>query len=522
MSQISFRSLADLRIPGRPDRPLTLDGKPLSVIEESTRDNNSDALDLTAAIGVATVLHDWCLEALFALLDIDNWFSFTWILTLNQGAENEGKIEIGRIRNQITMGTLGKDEHWEVMMTFDISPLEDNPSGGLWVPNIKETMLGNRNVEDKAEVEKMGISFVKDLLANRRWLTGKNMRHEFFVESPNIGVDPWEDGMRMNPHWLYETLDLAKCTTCKSTAESGKSLNRCGTVYQVVKYHRDEEHPHAITKKYDSKKPPLTEEQQEERGAVCMDNLNTYAGIYRPCFIWEPETPKEIEHHRGLLEAEALRVEKFIQEQIEQALTEGTDIFNELKAVNEKIRQANAEAKLANPRAGRKQEKTTEKVFKEEVFKRTSKKGGMDFITYANICENLLFPYVDAIQKQYPSREVWITQDNAGLHHKAIRYLHSQGKGKEYRFAAIAAKSLDLYNIKECIGGFRRLLGIKNDHNHITSATKAVREVTAERVIELWELEAIDDIIEKFASYQCWAAKAMTCIEYNGRNDFHG
>lgn len=228
MSQISFRSLADLRIPGRPDRPLTLDGKPLSVIEESTRDNNSDALELTAAIGVATVLHDWCLEALFALLDIDNWFSFTWILTLNQGAENEGKIEIGRIRNQITMGTLGKDEHWEVMMTFDISPLEDNPSGGLWVPNIKETMLGNRNVEDKAEVEKMGISFVKDLLANRRWLTGKNMRHEFFVESPNIGVDPWEDGMRMNPHWLYETLDLAKCTTCKSTAESGKSLNRCG------------------------------------------------------------------------------------------------------------------------------------------------------------------------------------------------------------------------------------------------------------------------------------------------------
>lgn len=228
MAQTGFRSLADLRIPGRSDRPLTLDGNSLSITDESTFDKNSDTLDPTVAVGVATVLHNWRPEALFALLDIENWFSFTWILTLDQGAENESKIEIGRIRSQVTMGTLGKDEHWKVMMTFDISPFEDNPSGGSWIPNAKETLLEDKNVEDAAEVEKLGVSFVKDLILNRRWLTGKNMRHEFFVESPNIGMDPWDDGMRMNPHWLYETLDLAKCTTCKSAAEFGKSLNRCG------------------------------------------------------------------------------------------------------------------------------------------------------------------------------------------------------------------------------------------------------------------------------------------------------
>ncbi|TID20729.1 hypothetical protein E6O75_ATG05493 [Venturia nashicola] len=228
MAQTGFCSLPNMRIPGRPDRPLTLDGKPLSMIVGSIYDNNFDAPDFKPATGVATVLHNWCPEALFALLDVENWFSFTWTLTLNQGAENESKIEIGRIRNQITMGTLGKDEHWKVMITFDISPLEDNPTGGAWIPSIKETMIEDKNVGNSAEIEKMGISFVKDLILNRRWLTGKNMRHEFFIESTTIGMDPWDDGMRMDPHWLYTSLDLAKCTTCKSAAESGKSLNRCG------------------------------------------------------------------------------------------------------------------------------------------------------------------------------------------------------------------------------------------------------------------------------------------------------
>lgn len=225
----ALTSLQDLRYPERPDQPLSLDGKPLSIVDVETFDGASDTPDLTAAIGVATVLHNWCPEGLFALLDTENWFSFTWILTLDQGEEHETKIEIGRIRNQITMGRLDKDELWEMMITYDISPFEDNLSGGSWIPNVKETMLNTKNVEDVAAVEKLGSSFVKDLILHRRWLTGKKMLHEFFVESPNIGIDPWEDGLRMNPHWLYESLDLSRCTTCRSGAGSMNRCGRCGT-----------------------------------------------------------------------------------------------------------------------------------------------------------------------------------------------------------------------------------------------------------------------------------------------------
>ena len=217
-------SLQDLRIPTRPDQPLSLDGKPLSIVDDGTSDKISNELELTTAIGVATVLYNWCPEALFALLDIENFFSFTWILTL----EDETKIEIGRIRNQITIGTLNKDEMWKVMITYNISSLEHDPSGGPWLPNTTETMLDDKNVEDAAAVESLGTSFAKELILHRRWLTGKKMRHEFFVESPNIGIDPWEDGMRMNPHWLYESLDLSRCTTCRSAAGPGDSLSRCG------------------------------------------------------------------------------------------------------------------------------------------------------------------------------------------------------------------------------------------------------------------------------------------------------
>ncbi|KAM3417035.1 hypothetical protein BST61_g8616 [Cercospora zeina] len=220
--------LQDLRIPGRPDVLLRLDGQPLSIVDEKSFSAECDFSALTPAVGVATVLYNWCPEALLALLDTENWFSFTWTLTVSQGGENETKFEIGRIRQQVTMGTLDKEGLWKVMVTYDMSSAEHGSVECPWQPNVEETMVDDKNVDNAAEVERLGVAFVKDLILHQRWLTGKKMRHEFFVESPHIGMDPWEDGTRMNPRWLYESLDLFKCSTCKSGAESDKTLNRCG------------------------------------------------------------------------------------------------------------------------------------------------------------------------------------------------------------------------------------------------------------------------------------------------------
>nr|POE83362.1 tudor domain-containing protein 1 [Quercus suber] len=226
--------LEDLRIPGAPEAPLFLEGAPLHIIDTSKLNEHLqlNSLDISAAVGIATVLYNWCPDALFALLDEDHWLSFTWTLTL----ANETKIEIGRIRNQVTFGTLDKDGLWKLMVTYDTSPSDqDTGSGdwishnGPWIPNTLETMLDGRDIADPADVDSLGRTFARYLIAQRKWLTGRGMRHEFFVESAHIGgMDPWQDGIAMNPHWLYAALDLTRCTVCGVVGSLGKSVNRCG------------------------------------------------------------------------------------------------------------------------------------------------------------------------------------------------------------------------------------------------------------------------------------------------------
>ncbi|QDS72082.1 hypothetical protein FKW77_003204 [Venturia effusa] len=162
MAPTSLHPFPNLRIPGRPNQPLHLDNKPLSLLTETPIPEKPDTSNLTPAIGTATILYNWCPASLFALLDIQNWFSFTWLLTLNQGLANESKIEIGRIRNQLTMGELGTDEqHWKVMFTFTIEPLgDDEVGGGKWISNPRESMLGDKLIEDVLEIETRATSFV--------------------------------------------------------------------------------------------------------------------------------------------------------------------------------------------------------------------------------------------------------------------------------------------------------------------------------------------------------------------------
>lgn len=221
---LGTRQLKDLYLPQYLNEPLFLDGSPLCILADESHDQLTDNTDLKVATGVATVLFHWCPEALLALIDVEAWFSFTWNLTL----EDETKLEIGRIRNQVTMGRLDKEGCWKVMVTYNMSQLANGKHQGPWDPNTEETMLDDKNVEDPAEVDRLGRSFVADLITQRRWLTGKKMRHNFFIESLSLGMDPWDDGLAMNPHWLYAALDLLACSTCKCESGDGKSLNRCG------------------------------------------------------------------------------------------------------------------------------------------------------------------------------------------------------------------------------------------------------------------------------------------------------
>ena len=226
-----------LRLPDYPDAPLTLNATPLSIYkknsfttQEPTSPSTASSDDVSVPIGIATVLYRWHPTALLAFLDLDAWFSLTWSVTLPPSTPSSPiqKLEIGRVGNQVTFGTLDSSgENWEVMLTYNIvlSPGEVFKRGE-WVPNTKESMLGDQDVQSAQEVERLGAEWVKDVVGGKIWEAGKNVKHTFHVEY--APMDIFGDGISMSPHWLYASLDLSKCTTCGIAGDASIPLNRCG------------------------------------------------------------------------------------------------------------------------------------------------------------------------------------------------------------------------------------------------------------------------------------------------------
>ena len=217
--------LSNVRIPGYPAAALSLDGNPLCIVAVDTFTEQTESSKLTAALGVATVLYRWCPDALYAFLDFEAWFSFTWLLTLQQGLPDESKIEIGRVKNQVTVGSLDKDgANWKLMITYDISLSRSDR--GSWLANPGESMLDGKDIKDPTEIDSFGQAFVRNLLINQRWSTGPKIQHQMFVEY--APMDIWGDGIAMSPHWLYKTLNLSKCTVCDKVSVPANPLRRCG------------------------------------------------------------------------------------------------------------------------------------------------------------------------------------------------------------------------------------------------------------------------------------------------------
>ncbi|KAI8942324.1 hypothetical protein NX059_000403 [Plenodomus lindquistii] len=243
-----IKSLPDFRLPNYPNESLRLDAQPLSIIDiakQQTTTSNSPAQEQisttpkpTPAIGISTILYNWHPNTLAAFLDLDAWFSLTWSLipspppTSNTNTKPSttpppARLEIGRISNQITFGTLSSDgDTWSLMLTFNIIP--SGPQRGKWIANTKESMLGDTDLTDETEIERLAGEWVEKCVQDRCWETSKSVKHTLHVEY--APMDVWGDGIPMSPHWLYDALDLTKCTNCKVSAKSEgvAELQRCG------------------------------------------------------------------------------------------------------------------------------------------------------------------------------------------------------------------------------------------------------------------------------------------------------
>ncbi len=237
---ITLLPLPSFRIPGYPNAQLTLNGLPLSIIDtDSLTEENTASDDINVPIGIATILYKWCPDSLAAFLDLDAWFSLTWNLSLQDGTPAESRLEIGRVGNAVTFGSLDRNgENWSLMITYNI--ILSGPEKGCWIPNLRECMRGEEDVDEAEEVERLAREWAKSAVLEKRWEAKKRERHRFFVEY--APMDIWGDGIRMNPRWLYRSLDLRECTACRKSSlkrtstsasttngeEKKVSLQRCG------------------------------------------------------------------------------------------------------------------------------------------------------------------------------------------------------------------------------------------------------------------------------------------------------
>ena len=228
---LQFTPLPEFRLPDYPNAPLTLDGHPLSIYKEDIFSEELNGIVKTASVphGIATILYRWCPTALTAFLDLDAWFSLTWTVTLppSKPSAEAKKLEIGRVGSQITFGTLDSSgENWEVMLTYNVALSSDEKfKRAQWVPNTKESMLGEKDVKIAELIERLGGRWVQEAIRNKSWEAGKGVKHTFHVEY--APMDIFGDGIPMSPHLLYESLNIDKCTTC-SVSSTTKPLDRCG------------------------------------------------------------------------------------------------------------------------------------------------------------------------------------------------------------------------------------------------------------------------------------------------------
>ncbi|KAK5132972.1 hypothetical protein LTR08_008335 [Meristemomyces frigidus] len=149
---------------------------------------------------------------------------------------------------------------------------------------------------------------------------------------------------------------------------------------------------------------------------------------------------------------------------------------------------------------------TLQRLFVKEKLKKSSEKGGLDFLFIAfEIYRNRLFLYARAIKDRNPYRKVVITDDNDPSHVKArrlfapeIRRLARDG----IFFANHPPQSLDLYPVESL--HYEQNKRTKGYRHSIRSATKEVR-LEAEQVLkDCWQSKEFDEAVVQIADIRCY------------------
>ena len=243
--------------------------------------------------------------------------------------------------------------------------------------------------------------------------------------------------------------------------------------------------------------------------AACADTR-----VRRPHAVWNRETEEELDCLKAKLDAEVQLLRDIVDEQRSKASTPGTPEYEYLEAEQAKVDAHNAEQRRKKLR-GRKHKLTAARLFPYDKLVRDNKKGGIDFAWYAfEVYEKRLFPYYKEIQALNPHKQVYITEDNVALHHKARRLLASRIKADNIKFLDHPANSPDLHPIEHLHKTQKRLM--KDFRIKLRGASKDMQKLAENEMERVWVCNSeFDADCKRKASITYYKALAQASKEAN-------
>lgn len=257
--------------------------------------------------------------------------------------------------------------------------------------------------------------------------------------------------------------------------------------------------------------------------AVCSDH-----SVERPINIWSEKDPGENQQQRALDEALKTfnnrgRAEAEYYRQ--QSTVLGTPESAELNASHEETHQKNRDKRDRRER-GAFRLKTAQQLW---PWKDQTREKKVDWWYYSQV---ILLPklwlYYKAVCSKNPDREVWLIEDNAPPHVKANRLFADEKRRQGIRTIDWPPNSPDLHPIENTFDELKREVEALDLS---TSQSIAAYHELAATVCRLLTMRPCKDSngysnfgckIEARLSNEAFQNKAQTCIEHEGRNNFHG
>ena len=362
--------------------------------------------------------------------------------------------------------------------------------------------------------------------------------------------------------------------------KAGYQLSR-HTVENIVKEHRNEANPYAIKWGVRSSKPhlgPFDEQIREEycewviiqldNGAIFIFSDETYIEIggsprkkqkvsrfvgasaelyavaqppvqfcimlwgaccederverFAHCWVL-PETAEQKQDHKEEFRKENLERAEYAEWQRKQAIIPETDEYVELQQVNDRINQYNVTVIARNGEVkskygkGMKRFMTPRRLFVYEELTR-GEGGGIDWFLYRKyILRPHLYFYYLAIRELNPDRKIYLVEDGAGAHVKAVVVDAQYRKKHGILSASHSVNSPDLHSIEDVWSYEKDSLDEYNLGRNGVSEDAQIK--AKEIVLKEWregQTKAVTNICQRFRR------KCEQCIRVGGSNKFKG